>query len=197
MVKTEGLATRSFRGSMSCRIRLHWMYWISLRVACWTTNVSSHLAKDFDISIIAHHSASVNICDMKCTKGRSAKCEVQLRPPRLKQKRKEVRDAGGIWRIWRIWREAEWSIRMTSMTPWFFGPFFPSSMILLFGPLWYGSVITTQSISVSCPGGGATVAIIFLLLLVVMGVWTLKSGMIWVCHGLPSISLGEKQIKAV
>lgn len=63
MVKTEGLATRSFRGSMSCRIRLHWMYWIPLRVACWTTNVSSHLAKDFDISIIAHHSASVNICE--------------------------------------------------------------------------------------------------------------------------------------
>ena len=86
--------------------------------------------------------------DMKCTKGRWAKCEVQLRPPRLKQKRKEVRDAGGIWRIWRV-SEAEWSIRMTSMTPWFFGPFFPSNMILLFGPLWYDSVITTQSISVN------------------------------------------------
>ena len=83
------------------------------------------------------------------------------------------------------------------------------SLVRSFLPTWFysldlfgmvQSLPLSQYQSISCPGGGATVAIIFLLLLVVMGVWTLKSGMIWVCHGLPSISLGslgEKQIKAV
>ena len=41
MVKTEGLATRSFRGSMSCRIRLvHWMYPIGSMYGILMVNVT-------------------------------------------------------------------------------------------------------------------------------------------------------------
>ena len=59
--------------------------------------------------------------------------------------------------------------------------------------LWINSLIT-QSIS---PGGGATVAIIFVLLLVAMGVWTLRSGMIRVYHQFLYFNRCEKQINAV